>query len=380
MSLLSFEKPSRLSDLKRRERLEQSLKDAGLRWYPLRYHQHPSLPATLYDMVRGVVVASRLVREDRLQVVHARSYVAATMAWLLKRLCGVPFIFDMRGFFADERVEGGLWLQGGILYRAAKLMEGRLLAEADQIVSLSEAGRAVLMDWAQKSGYELPPVHVIPTCVDCDRFRPNEGPEMGSEGPNLLYLGSVGTWYMLDEMLSFFKALRGLRPDARFTFLTPSPPETIYGVASTLGIDESAFLVREVPYETVPENAQEAHASIFFIKPVSSKRASCPTKMGESLACGLPVVINPGVGDTEDLVRRERVGVIVSAWTEEAYDQAARELLALLEEGPSLRQRCREVALRYFSLEVGLSRYEGLYARYGLKTAASALAQNGRWP
>jgi glycosyltransferase involved in cell wall biosynthesis len=353
--------------------LKLDLQRAGIRWLPLLYHKSPSLPATLYDMVRGVVVASRLIRGDSIQVVHARSYVAATMAWLLKRLCGVPFIFDMRGFFAEERVEGGLWHPRGVLYRATKFIESRLLVEADQIVSLSETGRLVLKDWAQKGGFELPPVHVIPTCVDCGHFEPFQGFEKGSAGPTLLFFGSL-TWYMVAEMLAFFRAFRRLRSEARFSFLTPSPPGTIYGVASALGIDGSALqFEQEVPYEAVPEHVQRAHASIFFRGAVSSMRATCPTKMGESLACGLPVVINPGVGDTEALVRRERVGVIVPAWTEEAYAHAAQELLALLEEGPTLRQRCREVALRYFSLEIGLERYEALYARYGLRAPAAAL-------
>jgi glycosyltransferase involved in cell wall biosynthesis len=297
------------------------------------------------------------------------------MAWALKRLCGIPFIFDMRGFFAEERVEGGLWLQGAPLYRIAKLVEGRLLAEADQIVSLSEAGREVLADWAHWGGFELPPVHVIPTCVECDRFRPSQGPNRGPDGAlSFIYLGSLGTWYMLDEMLAFFRVFRRLKHEARFTFLTPASPKAIYKAASALGMDGSVVLAKEVPYEAVPKIIQDAHVSVFFIRPVSSKRASCPTKMGESLACGLPVVINPGVGDTEAIVRKERVGVVVQAWTEEAYDQAARELLTLLDEGPSLRRRCREVALRHFSLELGLERFERIYARYGLEATSPTLA------
>lgn len=372
-TLLSFEKPSHFSDRERRGKVERKLERVGIRWRPLMYHKRPILLSTLYDMARGVVVASRLVREGRFEVVHARSYVAATIAWALKRLYGIPFIFDMRGFFPEERVEGGLWPQGGVLYRAAKLVEGRLLAEADQIVSLSEAGREVLKRWAQRASFELPPLHVVPTCVDCDRFVPSLEPEEGSQGMNLLYLGSLGTWYMVDEMLAFFRAFRHLRPEARFTFLTPSPPEPVYKAASALGLDGSVIQVQEVPYEAVPKSIQGAHASVFFIKPVSSKRASCPTKMGESLACGIPVVTNPGIGDTEALVRRERVGVIVADWTEESYAQGAQELQALLGEGSALRQRCREVALRYFSLEVGLERYEALYTRYGLRAPVAAL-------
>jgi len=325
---LSFEKPIRFADREGRERLQRKLQEAGIRWRALKYHRRPSLLATLYDMVRGVVAASRLVRTGHIQVVHSRSYVAATMAWTLKKLFGVPFIFDMRGFFAEERVEGSIWPIGGTLYRMTKRVESRLLAEADQIVSLSEAGREVLTEWAQQGGFKLPPVHVIPTCVECDRFRPSKWSSGSSDRAIILmYLGSLGTWYMLDEMLAFFRVFRRLKPEARFNFFTPDPPATIYEAASALGIERSVLLAKEVPHEAVPSMIQGVHASVFFIRPVSSKRASCPTKMGESLACGIPVVINPGVGDTETIVRKERIGVVVQDWTEEAYDQAARELV-----------------------------------------------------
>jgi hypothetical protein len=67
----------------------------------------------------------RAVRAHRADFVHARGYVPAFLAQRL----GVPFLFDMRGFWPDERADGGLWSRGSFGYRLWKRIETSLLAD-----------------------------------------------------------------------------------------------------------------------------------------------------------------------------------------------------------------------------------------------------------
>jgi len=75
-----------------------------------------------------------------LGIVHARSYVASVIALFLKKFTNVGFVFDMRGFWADERVDGGLWRPDSPLFRVAKWFERQFLLAADDVVSLTHAG------------------------------------------------------------------------------------------------------------------------------------------------------------------------------------------------------------------------------------------------
>jgi hypothetical protein len=59
----------------------------------------------------------RLHQRHRFSIVHCRSYLTALLGLRLKERHGLKFIFDMRGFWADERVEGGLWNLGNPLFR-----------------------------------------------------------------------------------------------------------------------------------------------------------------------------------------------------------------------------------------------------------------------
>src|SRR3989344_5836191 len=123
ITLLTYEKKQDWQDAVARENLKSEVRRAGVKWIPLRYHKRPTVPATAYDLWVGLVVSSYLVASRRIQIVHARSYVPSLLALALKKSFGVMFLFDMRGLWADERLDAGLWRGGSLLYRLAKYFE-----------------------------------------------------------------------------------------------------------------------------------------------------------------------------------------------------------------------------------------------------------------
>jgi glycosyltransferase involved in cell wall biosynthesis len=129
--------------------------------------------------------------------------------------------------------------------------------------------------------------------------------------------------------------------------------------------------MRTVEPGAVPEWLRRASALFFFIRPIPSKRASCPTKFAEGLASGLPVVCNRGIGDLDDIIEREGVGVLVDGFSDAAYSDAALRLKGLLED-PGLSGRCRRLAETRYSVDLGVDAYHGLYTE--LVTGAAPLA------
>src|SRR6266480_5056188 len=142
--LISFEKKREREDGARVQAMREHLSALGIVWLPLAYHKTPSAPATAYDIAVGTAVALWIALRHRVRIVHARSYVPALMALVVKRLTGVRFLFDMRGFWAEERTDGGLWPEGGSLYQVTKTLERRFLLAADHVVTLTNASQRVL--------------------------------------------------------------------------------------------------------------------------------------------------------------------------------------------------------------------------------------------
>jgi hypothetical protein len=138
-TLLSFEREKAFTPegVAQCKELREKLKGQDIEWHWLRYHQRPSIPATIYDVMAGYRKAGALVRRNRIEMVHARGHIPATIALALKRRFGVRMIFDLRGLMAEEYVDAEHWREGGLPYRMTKATERRILAATDGIVTLT---------------------------------------------------------------------------------------------------------------------------------------------------------------------------------------------------------------------------------------------------
>ena len=368
-SLLSFEKDKAFTQEGQQACLElkAQLRDQGIEWHWLRYHQRPSLPATIFDVLAGVRFAGPLVRQNKIELVHARGYIAATIAMALKRKFGVKMIFDIRGLMAEEYVDSDHWPKGGLRYRVTKAVERRILAATDAVVTLTERIWPIIKEWKGLKGRKVPHA-VIPCCVDLSFFKFNEQQRSRlreeldlDDRFTLVYSGSLDGWYLTEETADFFAAIVRKRPDAHLMWLTMGSPERVRQLMSTRGISEDHYSIRAVAPKEMPSYLAAGDVGISFIKRCFSKLASSPTKNAEYLACGLPIVINSGIGDSDGLIQEPFAGILLDDFNAGDFDDAWNAIERLVRE-PKLKTKTRIVAEKMFDLEsVGAERYERLY-------------------
>jgi glycosyltransferase involved in cell wall biosynthesis len=301
-------------------------------------------------------------------MVHARSHIPATIGLALKKKFGLKLIFDVRGLMAEEYVDAGHWRQGGLRYRLTKSVERRLFAAADGVVTLTNKIWPIINKWEGLSGREV--IHeVIPCCVDLELFkfkaedRRQRRTELGLRNRFVVvYSGSIDGWYLTEEMADFFAGLVRDRPEAHCVWLTPGKHDRIRALMTERGIAPDRYTVLAAASKDVPSYLSASDAGLAFIKNCFSKQASSPTKTGEYLACGLPIIINAGIGDSDQLILEEKAGALIRDFTGPEYDRAATEVQASLLDVAGTRQQMREVAERLFDVQqVGSERYARLY-------------------
>lgn len=305
---------------------------------------------------------------NRVEMVHARCGIPAAIALTLKRRFKLKMICDVRGLIAEEYAEAGHWREGNIPYRLMKTLERQAFAAADGVVTLTEAIWPVIREWEGLRGRNVPH-QVIPCCTDLQRFRFDPAARARRRAELnlddnfvLVYSGSIGSWYLTDLMADFFLELLKQRPGAHFLWLTPGSHAAIKLLMQERGIKASQFTVRSVESAEVASYLSASDAGVAFYKPGFSKLATSPVKIAEYLACGLPIIINAGIGDSDALATREQAGALVSDFTPQEYVQAVTTVLGMRGDIEALRCRTREVAGRLFDLRgVGLERYVRLY-------------------
>lgn len=362
VSVLSFEKPEDLARSHRVQRTQMRLKAGGVDWIRQRYHRRPSLPATAWDVRAG----ARAIRDFGPDLVHARSYVPGAMALHARRRCSFKLLFDMRGFWVDERVESGAWQNGDLRVRIARGLEQNLLASSDHVVHLTESAAVSVADLAQ--GLTLPPHTVIPTSVSLERFAPADDPTapqrqvgLPNHGPILVHSGTMGHRY--HAALTMAVAREFIRQGGG-TFLVLS--KEVNEISRLAEAEEVPVVLRTVDHHDMPTYLQASHAGIAFMRTGFATRASAPTKVGEYLACGLAVA-STAVGDLEAQFEGSHACFTVSSDGDPA--EIAQRLHQAIR-GDERVADARGIAERYYSQDEAVRKYSAIYSSLGVSPCA----------
>lgn len=358
----------------RRRALRREMAAREISWHGLRYHKRPSLPATVFDVLCGAVYSAFLIRRHRLDAFHARSHVPAAMALLARPLARFRLIFDVRGLMAEEFEDAGRWTRGSAPFRLAKWVERLALARAAGIVVLTERVRKHLFGDVRDAR-----VQVIPCCADLEQIdaqradRERVRKQLGVHGRAvLIYVGKFTGWYMEREMVEFFASAREDIPGLHFLILTQADHEVVEAEFRRLGIGEDERTIMRVAPARVGAYLAAADAAISFIRPSFSKISSSPTKIGEYLGAGLPVVCGAGVGDVDALLADYGIGVVVDSFDALSLERAGAELAAVMANADHA-ERGRLAARERLSLTgVGIPAYDLLYAELAASKTTGA--------
>lgn len=365
ITLLSCEKTERWHH---KEVVQAICTKHHINWQPIMYTRKPPVFSTIKDVRKMKKVAADLHSKISFDIVHCRSYVSALVGQWMKKKFTVPFLFDMRGFWANERVDGGLWNLSNPLYNRVysyfKSKEKQFLQEADGIVSLTYAAKEEIESWHLQNV----PITVIPCCVDTKLFDPESlkadqiaalrrKADLPQHKMILGYVGSLGTWYLLDEMLSFFNYWLQQHPDTILFFVSNEPKEMIKEAARKQRIDTDKIRVIAAGRNEMPYYISLMDFGLFFIKNAFSKKASSPVKQGELMAMGVPVICNAGVGDSDLIINKYKSGELVHSFDEAGFADAITRLKAEMNHPAEIRNGARD----YFDLQKGIEAYAALY-------------------
>lgn len=369
IEIVSFEKEENFG--KNEQLIGELLKKCHIAWHPLPYTASPPILSTLWDLLKLRSKVKSLMKDRTIDLLHCRGYITAHAGLAFKRKYGCKFLFDMRAFFADERVDGGHWNQKKLLYRWVyryfKHKEQQFLSRSDYTISLTEAGKSIIHRM-QHPAFQPSPVQVIPCCADLNHFRSEQVPPQTLETLKetlhlknkkvVSYLGSLGTWYLENEMFQFFGQYHRQNPESVFLLITPDPPSKVEAVALRNKIPLAAIRVKSAKRNEVPSLLALSDFSIFFIQPLFSKQGSSPTKHGEILGMGIPVICNSGVGDVAEITKQYECGLLVNEFTQTEYERVLSELPTLLSKP---KEVFRRAAQAHYSLEEGVRRYAYVY-------------------
>jgi glycosyltransferase involved in cell wall biosynthesis len=369
-TILSCEKPDIYK--KNKELILESIEGYPINWAPVPFLRNPFGISTFLNLRNLNNAADKLQLINDFDMVHSRSGPATGIALRLKKKYKTKFLNDIRGFWADERVDGNMWNKKNplfkILYRYFKNLEFECLRNADYNVCLTYAAKKEISSWENNIPSPLN-LEVIPCSVDLKLFnsanldektKAKLKSELGVKDSDIIitYLGSIGGWYLTAEMMLFCKVLSDIVPQVKFLFIAPHRHDLIRQIAGKYNIPEDKIIITHGTRNEVPALLSFGKYSLFFIKECYSKLASSPTKHAEIMAMGIPVITNSGIGDVENIVNKYHSGIILQKLDMINYNKAAKKIQENIHfDSAEIRHGAEE----YYSLENSIGKYLKVY-------------------
>ncbi len=340
------------------EEIDARCKSVGIISHPVFYTKSPPVASTMYDVWKIMSKAKKLYRQYKYDIVHCRSYMSSLIGLKLKREKGVRFIFDMRGFWIDEKIEAGSWNNTNPVYRSVikylRRKEEQFYESADIVVTLTEAAKQVII---KTKPHLEKKIRVIPTCVNLDVFKPFQ-PSLRSIARQklsipdnafvLLYSGGYGANYNIGFLLEIYRKIKESTPNLCLLILSK---DGVTGLESKTDIS-NVFSI-SLPYSQVGNYLMAGDLGVINYTNHFSVAGRSPTKLGEYWACGLPAVAPAGVGDVDYLFSFYKNSGI--SYNEAAFNDRLKEVLS------TSKEMLRNYATDYFSLDKGVKLYSDIY-------------------
>jgi len=232
--------------------------------------------------------ALRAARRMRPDLIHAHLHEGAFLGVFLKKLLGVPLLFDCQGSLTGELADHGFAREGSLLSRFFAGLEGWINRNADAIITSSGAGRD---DLVGKWGVPARKVTTLMDGVDTAVFRPYPRDEVrrrlgiALDVPLVVFLGVLNRYQGIDLLLSAMVILKSQGSPVRF--LVMGFPEGGYREkARELGVHDMVTFTGRIDYNKAP--AYLSAGDLAVSPKVSLTEAN--GKLFNYMACGLPTV------------------------------------------------------------------------------------------
>jgi 1,2-diacylglycerol 3-alpha-glucosyltransferase len=285
----------------------------------------PAVPAPTYpDFGLPLPVMSALARHLAglaLDIVHVQHpFLLGGTGRRLARRLGRPLVFTYHTLY--EKYAHYVPLPRPLVARTAVTWSTRFANTADLVIAPSAGVAARLRACGVR-----PPIEVVPTGVDLERFRPGDRPAaraaLGWEsGPRLLYVGRLDREKNLDFLLDAFTQVATRHPGATLWLVGRGTHErALQRQARRFGLGERVRFVGPVGHDAIARYYQAADLFVF-----ASTTETQGLAVLEAMAVGLPVVAVRASGVEEAVV--DGVSGLLVPEDREAFTGAVSELLA----------------------------------------------------
>ena len=356
LTVISYEKEQHSKE--KIESLEKQLTQMGIRWKRLKFRSGKMWAIPRFFM--GIGFIRRLCRQNHPHFIHLRGFVPVLIYKLsfIKR----PYLYDFRGFALGEWVDIGKVAVGSPFHYILNLVDQSAVKNASGLVVLEKSAKRLLGEI-----YSVPdvPFKVIRTCTNVNRYKVRE--KLSAHGNDrslrFVFLGGARSPYRADLALLLINGMLKNGLDCYLDFINIGDHLEIKKAIDFSGLSSDRVRVFGCDQGEIPDALTSYDCGIIMIETSQWRKVCSPTKLGEYLAAGLPVISLEGIDITDELSQRTCCVVNLSqSELETGFNQEKVNQILDLIRRKSVTHECQLLAREEFCMEKAGALYVELYA------------------
>lgn len=328
------------------------LKKQNIFWYPINYKTGKLiLLKKIINFIESLIICLKIKIRFNPQAILGFLSIAGGYSYIISKIFKIKLIIFCFEPHSRYMLDFKTWELHSLNYKLLNYFEIKQLKAANFITLPTKAAIQYAKDLKIKGE-----IHYLPISVDTELFNYSESSRIkirnnigAKEKTVLIYTGKFGgIYYSAQVIILFFKKLLHINNNYFLYIITPDFEETLDSI-KMCGINEdNYYLSNIVDYNELNQHLSAADIGLIAIPPLPSQLFRTPVKTGLYLSCGLPYIVNKGIGDNDYMAKEEKVGIVVEDIENINAEEINNKIISLLSENKiTLRERCRKIALKY---------------------------------
>jgi colanic acid biosynthesis glycosyl transferase WcaI len=283
-------------------------------------------------------------------------------AWLLARLKGARFVYDIFDLHPEAAESAGL-MRKGLLYRLWWWQDTLLCRASDVLLTLGHGMKRLI----EARGIPGEEVAIVPFWIDADRIRPGPRDNAWRRAQKIppekfvaLYAGTIGSVSGAGILAEAAERLRD-RPDILLLCVGEGmAKDDLMRRAHQRHLANIKFLPFQ-PEEVLADMQATADVGLVTLLPEAGK-SSIPSKVLGYMAAGRPVIASVALdSDTAEMVREAKCGLVVPPQDAAALADAIRRAADDRERVKQMGRNARRCLIENYSRAACTRTYERLF-------------------
>lgn len=286
--------------------------------------------------------------------------IQGVMGGLLKKIKGVPFVYNLQDIFPDSMAGTGLARKGGLIWKIGRLIENFTYKHADKIIVISEDFKKNIM----AKGVPEAKIVVIYNWVDQNKVVdvPREENKLfdayGLDRSKfyITYNGNIGLTQNMDMLLDVAKELHKVYEDIHFVLVgNGAYLDEVKRKVADQQLD-NVHLLPFQPYEDISHVFSLGDASLVISKPGVGAN-SVPSKTWSIMSASRPVLANFDENELKTIIENNHCGIFTKAGDKDAFKESILTLYNHRELCQEYGHNGRKFVLDNLTREVGTQKY-----------------------